>query len=329
MRLDGQVAIVTGGGGGIGGAHARLLAERGARVLVNDAGVNPDGTRGDEGTAASWAPAATSADGAAHQRTDAEATSAAAVVEQIVAAGGVALADTHDALTEVAQIVAAAHDAWGRIDMVIANAAIVRLGPFGEMTMEDFELCADVSYRASARIVHAAWPELAKVRGRVLLTSAGALLGVRNLSAYSSSKGALMALARALGMDGEAHGIRVNAIMPFAASRFGRSVPGLAEFVEEHYPPEHVANASLWLLHPSAEATGETYSVGGGFAARVTVGVGWGWADPEATPEDYRRHAAEIRALDRGIVFPHDGGDELNFRSDRAVGRHIDGETLH
>jgi NAD(P)-dependent dehydrogenase (short-subunit alcohol dehydrogenase family) len=329
LRFDGQVAIVTGGAGAIGSAHVRLLAQRGARVLVNDAGVNPDGTRGDEVAEASWTPSAISEDAARLQQTVATGTSAAAVVEEVLAAGGEAIADTHDAVSEADGIVEAALAAWGRVDVVIANAAVVRLGPFGDISMEDFEACADSSYRGSTRIAHAAWAELAKTRGRILLTSAGAMLGVKYLSAYSSSKAAVMALGRALAFDGEEHGIRVNSIMPFAASRFGRSVPGLAEFAEQHYPAERVADASLWLVHKSTEVTGETFSVGGGFAGRVTVGVGWGWADRSATPEDYRAHAADIRRLDQGIMFPRDGGEELNFRSDRALGWHLDGETLH
>ena len=129
-------------------------------------------------------------------------------------------------------------------------------------------------------------------------------------------------------MDGEDDNIRVNAIMPFAASRFGLSVPGLSEFVAEHYQPEHVANGSLWLLHESVKATGMTFNVGGGFAGRVVTGVGWGWAG-NATPEDYQRHAGQISSIEGGVMFPHDGGDALNFQSDRAVGWHLDGETLH
>jgi NAD(P)-dependent dehydrogenase (short-subunit alcohol dehydrogenase family) len=334
MRLDGQVAVVTGGGGGIGGAHARLLASRGARVLVNDLEVNPDGTETGAEPSKSWAPALDEGgDGEGTTATvaapAAPPTSARGVVDEIEAAGGVALVDNHDTLTEAPQIIQAAVDAWGRVDVVIANAGIVRMGPFGELAMDDFDIAADVSYKGSVRLVHAAWPHLVESKGRVLLTASQAVFGVRHLSPYVTSKSALVGLARAIAMDGEDYGIRANAIMPFAATRFGLSVPGLTEFVDEHYQPEHVANASLWLLHDSVSVTGKTFNVGGGFAARVVVGVGWGWADANATPEDFRDHAGEIVGLDRGVIFPHDGGDALNFQSDRAIGWHLDGQTLH
>jgi NAD(P)-dependent dehydrogenase (short-subunit alcohol dehydrogenase family) len=333
MRFDDQVVIVTGGGGGIGGAHARLLASRGAKVVVNDAQVNPDGTSRDSAPGASWAPALEAGEEGGTTSTvaapPAPETSAQAVVDDIELAGGVGLVDTHDTLTEAPEIIKTALDAFGRVDVVIANAGIVRMGPFGDLSMEDFEIAADVSYKGSTRLVSAAWPHLVATGGRVLLTSSQAVFGTRHLSPYVTSKAALMALARALGMDGEEVGVRVNAIMPFAATRFGLSVPNLQEFTAENYQPEHVANASVWLVHESTAPTGKCFNVGAGFAGRVVVGVGWGWADPKATPEDYAAHRDEILALDGGVRVPHDGGDALNFQSDRAVGRHVDGPTLH
>ncbi|MBS1892977.1 MAG: SDR family oxidoreductase [Actinobacteria bacterium] len=304
MRFDDQVAIVTGGAGGLGSTYARLLASRGAKVLVNDIGVTIEGEPMDP-------------------------PPGDAVVEEIIAAGGEAVSDTHDVIDQAPEIVAAALEAFGRIDIVITSHLVHRAGPFGELALEDFEFGNENDYHGTVRVMHAAWPELVKTSGRALLTGSGAIFGSENLSSYMTSKGGIVALGRALGMDGRRHGIKVNSVLPFAGTRQGLSMAGFEDFMVKHATPQQVANGVLWLVHDSVEVTGQAFSSTGGFVSRVSLAQSWGWASPEGTPEDFRDHAAEIADFGRGMVFPVDAGEHVNFNSDRAAGFHVDAEYLH
>ncbi|MGH2938040.1 MAG: SDR family NAD(P)-dependent oxidoreductase, partial [Solirubrobacterales bacterium] len=223
----------------------------------------------------------------------------------------------------------AAIAAFGRVDIVITSHLVGRYGPFGELPLEEFEFGTENDYHGTVRVMHAAWPELAKTGGRALLTGSGSVFGAENLSSYITSKGGIIALARALGMDGRRHGIKVNTVLPFAGTRQGLSMPGFNDFMVKHATPRQVADGVLWLVHDSVEVSGQAFSSTGGFVSRVTLAQSWGWADPEGTPEDFRDHAEEIGDLGRGVVFPVDAGEHVTFNSDRAVGHHVDADYLH
>jgi len=304
MRFDDQVAIITGGAGGLGSTYARLLASRGAKVVVNDIGVTIEGEPMDP-------------------------PPGDAVVEEIVASGGEAISDTHNVIDEAPAIVATAVEAFGKVDIVITSHLVHRAGPFGELPLEEFEFGNENDYHGTVRVMHAAWPELAKTGGRALLTGSGSVFGVENLSSYITSKGGVIALARALGLDGRQHGIRVNAVLPFAGTRQGLAMPGFSDFMSKHATPQQVANGVLWLVHDSVETTGQAFSSTGGFVSRVALAQAWGWADPEGTPEDFRDHAEEIADFGRGVVYPVNAGEHVNFNSDRAAGFHVEADYLH
>jgi NAD(P)-dependent dehydrogenase (short-subunit alcohol dehydrogenase family) len=305
LRFDGQAAVITGAAGGIGRAHALLLAARGARVLVNDAAVGVDGRTG----------AGSPAD---------------AVVAEIAAAGGEAVADHHDVATEADAIVAHAVEAFGRLDVLIPNAGIAAGGgPITQLTDADFGRVLDTHLGGTLRTIRAAWPHLAATGGRVVTTSSGTVFGTRNTIPYLTAKSALIGLTRALGLEGAPDGIRVNGIMPAASTRmFITGEDGFDTFLREHFPADDVARFTAWLAHAGVPVSGELFSVGGGWAARVALAVGQGWGEPGAAPEAYAEHAGEVLDL-AGALFPPDSGDEFLHRQRRLLGRTYDLAALH
>jgi NAD(P)-dependent dehydrogenase (short-subunit alcohol dehydrogenase family) len=202
LRFDDRVAIVTGAGRGIGRVHARLLAAKGARVVVADLGGEIDG-RG-----SSTAPAD-------------------AVVGEIRANGGEAVACYGSVADEadVASIVETALDAFGRLDVVVNNAGIHDPAPFEALSVAQFRRMFDVHFFGTMMVTHAAWPHFVRAGyGRVVNTTSEAMLGgIPHLSSYGAAKGAVFGLTRNLATEGAAHGIRVNALAPRAHTRMSES----------------------------------------------------------------------------------------------------------
>jgi NAD(P)-dependent dehydrogenase (short-subunit alcohol dehydrogenase family) len=248
-RFSGQVAIITGAGGGIGRAHALLLASEGARVVVNDYGGDAQGNRG---------------------------TSAAAdqVVEEISAAGGTAVADAHDVATDGAAIVETAVTSFGGLHMVVNNAGIANAGEIDSISVSAFNRLLDIHLGGSVAVSRAAWPIMRRQGyGRIINTSSSSVFGVGQVSAYVTAKAALIGLTRALAQDGRGYGILVNALMPAAYSRLTAQSHEFSAVMAAGFPPEDVAVFAAALLSQEAPCTGETFIVGGGRAARLVLGT--------------------------------------------------------
>ncbi|MFG3440324.1 SDR family oxidoreductase [Nonomuraea sp. NPDC047897] len=273
LRFDDRVAIITGAGHGLGRAHALLLAERGAKVVVNDLGGALDGTGASAGPAAE-------------------------VVELITKNGGRAIANADDVATPegAGAIVQAALDAFGRVDIVVNNAGILRDKSFGKMTVEEFDAVLAVHVRGSYLVSRAAYPYMKEAGyGRVVNTSSPAgLFGNFGQANYSTAKMGLVGLTRTLGIEGARNGIRANAIAPVAWTRMTESLLP-AEF-EAKFTPERVSALVAYLVHDSCEVSGEVFTVGGGRVARVFVAEGPGWRSDEPTPEAISDNWAAVMA---------------------------------
>jgi NAD(P)-dependent dehydrogenase (short-subunit alcohol dehydrogenase family) len=274
LGFDGRVAIITGAGGGLGRAHALLLASRGAMVVVNDLGGSVSG--------------ATSGD-------DADKGPAQRVVDEIEAAGGVAVADTSSVATLEggAGIVQTAIDTFGRVDIVVNNAGILRDKSFHNLTPELLDPVLDVHLRGAFNVTIPAWRHMrAQGYGRVInTTSASGLLGNFGQANYAAAKMGLWGLTKVLSIEGASHNILVNAIAPIALTRMTEE---MFSSLAPHLLPERVASVVAYLAHESCGISGEALSCAGGRVARFFVGLTDGYFDADLTPEGVSENLASI-----------------------------------
>jgi 3-hydroxyacyl-CoA dehydrogenase/3a,7a,12a-trihydroxy-5b-cholest-24-enoyl-CoA hydratase len=243
LRFNDRVAIVTGAGGGLGRSHALLLAARGAKVVVNDLGGSFTG----EGKSANAADK---------------------VVAEIKAAGGEAIAN-YDSVEDGDKIVKTALDAWGKVDILINNAGILRDVSFAKMTQQDWDLVYKVHVLGAFRCTHAVWPHMRDAGyGRIILTaSAAGIYGNFGQANYSMAKLGLHGFSQTLALEGKKRNVIVNTIAPIAGSRMTETV--LPKELLDSLKPEYVAALVAKLVHESTEDTGGLYEVGGGFFAKL------------------------------------------------------------
>jgi len=243
LRFDGKVVIITGAGQGLGRSHALAFASRGAKVVVNDLG----------GTATGGGKSSAAAD---------------KVVAEIKAAGGEAVAN-YDSVEDGAAIVKTAIDAFGRIDVVVNNAGILRDTSFPKMTDQDWELIFKVHMLGAFRVTHAAWPYMRdQGYGRIIFTSSAAgIYGNFGQANYSAAKLGLVGFASTLAIEGGKKNIRVNTIAPLAGSRLTETV--MPKEVVDALKPEYVSPVVMYLGHEDCQETGGLFEVGGGFVAKL------------------------------------------------------------
>ncbi|MFZ3194292.1 MAG: SDR family NAD(P)-dependent oxidoreductase [Moraxellaceae bacterium] len=242
-RLDGRVAIVTGAGGGLGRQHALTLAVLGAKVVVNDLGGKPDG-QGQSSSAADQ------------------------VVAEIVAAGGIAVAN-YDSVEHGQAIVQTALDAFGTVDIVINNAGILRDVSFAKMTEAEWDIILRVHLNGSMSVSHAAWPIMrAKNYGRIIMTtSAAGIYGNFGQANYCAAKLGILGLANCLAEEGRSKNIHVNTIAPLAASRLTEAL--LPPDVLALLSPEAVSPLVAWLCHEDCTETKGLFEVGAGYIGKL------------------------------------------------------------
>lgn len=285
LGYDGRVAIITGAGGGLGRQHALLMASRGALVVVNDLGGAVDGT-------------------------GANASAAQKVVDEIVALGGEAVADGNSVATPEggAAIVQTAIDAFGRVDIVVNNAGILRDKAFHNMAPELLDPVLDVHLKGAFNVTR---PAFVKMReqgfGRIVSTSSAAgVFGNFGQTNYGAAKMGLVGFTRVLAVEGARFDIKANAIAPLAMTRMTEDILG---GLKDKLDPALVSPLVAFLCHDDCPVSGQLFSVGGGRVAQVFLGETKGYYSPALTPEDVQANWSTI--TDRsGYAVPNNLGEE-------------------
>lgn len=299
LRFDGKVAIVTGAGGGLGRQHALELARRGAKVVINDLGGAMDGSGGSS-------------------------EAAGKVVEEIKAFGGEAIANgasvTDDA--GVAGLVKQTMDQWGRIDILIANAGILRDKSFSKMEIADFEAVMNVHLMGTVKPVKAIW-EIMKAQnyGRIVVTtSSTGLYGNFGQANYGAAKLSLIGFLNTMKIEGQKNNIHVNAISPIAATRMTANL-GMPEQMLERLKPEFVTPGVVYLVSEEAP-TGAILTAGAGAFALAqmyeTEGVYLG--DGGLSAEEVRDNWGKITDPTGAKAYVQGGEQSAKFMRKLAGG---------
>ncbi|SFF82910.1 NAD(P)-dependent dehydrogenase, short-chain alcohol dehydrogenase family [Novosphingobium sp. CF614] len=317
ISFEGQVAVVTGGGGGIGRMQALELARRGASVVVNDVGGldRPEGPSADD------------------------------VVAEIRAAGGQAVPSYDSVATPEGgrAIIECALDNFGTVDAILHYAGTWRSVLFDDMTIDQLDPVLDVHLRGAFFVTGPAWAVMkAKGYGRIVLCSSSTgVFGRRFGSNYSAAKAGLIGLGRTLSLEGREHGVFTNCLMPIARSPVQKypymppkemledyKVTGLPRPIPEEATTERLVPLPTYLASSACTVSGESFSGGGGRYARVFVGVTSGWlseTDSIPTAEDIAEHLDEIEDRSSFLV-PNSIYDELREIADQLAAR--DGKEL-
>ncbi|MFZ6847015.1 SDR family oxidoreductase [Undibacterium sp. RuRC25W] len=296
LNFNGRVAIVTGAGGGLGREHALALAARGAKVVVNDLG----GARDGSGSSLS---------------------AAQAVVEEIRAAGGEAIANGASVtdFAAVQAMVAETIAQWGRVDILINNAGILRDKSFAKMDIDDFKLVMDVHLMGAVHCCKAVWPVMTEQKyGRIVMTtSSSGLYGNFGQSNYGAAKMALVGLMQTLALEGAKYDIRVNSLAPTAATRMTESLFPV-EFLQA-LKPSDVVPAMLVLAAEDAPTRAILCAGAGSFeAANITLTQGVFVGRNSDAPEQLAARLSEVRQRE-GETVPDSGTAQGHVELTKAM----------
>lgn len=287
IRFDGKVAIVTGAGGGLGRQHALELARRGAKVVVNDLGGSMDGSGGSS-------------------------EAAQKVVEEIKALGGEAIANGSSVTDDagVAHMVKQTMDQWGRIDILIANAGILRDKSFSKMEIADFELVLNVHLMGTVKPTKAVWEIMrAQNYGRIIVTtSSSGLYGNFGQSNYGAAKLGIIGFMNTIKLEGQKNNVHINAISPVAATRMTENL--MPPAILEKLKPEYVTPGVIYLASEDAP-TGVILAAGAGvFAlARIYETEGVNLGEGGLSAEEVRDSWAQI-SDEAGQTAYFNGGEQ-------------------
>jgi len=279
LRFDGKVVVVTGSGAGLGKAYALAFAERGAKVVVNDLG-------------------------GSHSGSGASSSAADAVVEEIKAKGGEAAAN-YNSVEDGDKIIETAIQNFGKVDILINNAGILRDISLAKMTDQDWDLINTVHLRGVYKCTKAAWPHMLQNKfGRVInVTSAAGVYGNFGQVNYSTAKSGILGFTKSCALEGGRKGVFSNNICPIAASRMTETV--MPADMLKSLSPEAVVPLALFLCHESSDVNGETIEAGGGWFSKIRIQRTNGAFIPGSfTAEDVQKNWAAICDFSEGSQFP-------------------------
>lgn len=293
-----RVAIVTGAGNGLGRSHALELAKRGCKVVINDLGGARDGTGG-------------------------SISAAEEVAAHINASGGEAIANGANVTKsdEVEAMVNATMEQWGRVDILLNNAGILRDKSFHKMTLEDFKTVIDVHLVGSAICTHAVWPMMREQKyGRILFTSSpSGLHGIFGQANYGAAKAGMVGLMNALHLEGAKYDIRVNVLSPSARTRMTEDL-GIPEPLLDMMTPEAITAGAVYLISDDAPSRAILSCAAGGYSRAYVVETDGVYLAPDKqTPEEIAAHWETISSTDNPH-YPKQSSDAMAHFMTKAQG---------